>query len=203
MQGNDPNHYKIIATAKHFAVHSGPEPDRHRFDAWTSLTDLYETYLPAFETLITEAKAYSVMGAYNRLYGTPACASDLLMSEILRGKWNFDGYVVSDCWAITDFHKFHGFVGDAAQASALAVKAGTDLACGEEYQYLNQAIEKGYLTEADINRSVKRLFTARFKLGMFDPDSMVKWASITPDMNNTPAHSNFAQIGRASCRERV
>ena len=199
LQGNDPNHYKIIATAKHFAVHSGPEPDRHRFDAWTSLTDLYETYLPAFETLITEAKAYSVMGAYNRLYGTPACASDLLMSEILRGKWNFDGYVVSDCWAITDFHKFHGFVGDAAQASALAVKAGTDLACGEEYQYLNQAIEKGYLTEADINRSVKRLFTARFKLGMFDPDSMVKWASITPDMNNTPAHSNFArEVGRQS-----
>ncbi len=199
LQGNDPKYYKIIATAKHFAVHSGPEPDRHRFDAWSSMTDLYETYLPAFETLITEAKAYSVMGAYNRLFGTPACASDLLMKELLRGKWNFDGYVVSDCWAISDFYKFHKFVGDAAQASALAVKAGTDLACGEEYQFLNQAIEKGYLTEADIDLSVKRLFTARFKLGMFDPDSMVPWASITPAMNDTPEHSEFArEVARQS-----
>ncbi len=193
LQGNNDKYFKVIATAKHFAVHSGPESSRHSFDAWPSETDLYETYLPAFEALVREAKVNSFMGAYNRVYGTPSCASDLLLDKILRGKWGFNGYVVSDCWAISDFYKYHKFVPDAAKASALAVKAGTDLACGEEYRHLVEAVKAGYISGAEIDVSVKRLFTARMKLGMFDPQEMVPWASIKPSENNTEAHRQFAR----------
>jgi len=193
LQGDNDKYFKVIATAKHFAVHSGPESDRHRFDAWPSETDLYETYLPAFESLVRDAGVYSFMGAYNRVYGTPACASDLLLGRLLRQKWGFNGYVVSDCWAISDFYKYHKFVPDAAKASALAVKAGTDLACGEEYRHLIEAVQLGYISEAEIDVSVKRLFTARMKLGMFDPPERVPYSSITPSENNTEENRQFAR----------
>jgi len=192
LQGNDPNYFKVVATAKHFAVHSGPEPDRHKFDAWPSETDLFETYLPAFEALVKEAGVYSVMGAYNRVYGTPACASDLLMSKLLRGKWGFKGYVVSDCWAVSDFHNFHKFVNTPEKAASLAVKAGTDLSCGPEYGTLLAAISSGYISESQIDVSVKRLFEARFRLGMFDPPARVTYASILPAQNNTASNRKLA-----------
>lgn len=193
LQGNDPNYFKVVATAKHFAVHSGPEPDRHKFDAWPSETDLFETYLPAFEALVKEAGVYSVMGAYNRVYGTPACASDLLMSKLLRGKWGFKGYVVSDCWAVSDFHNFHKFVNTPEKAASLAVKAGTDLSCGPEYGTLLAAISSGYISESQIDVSVKRLFEARFRLGMFDPPARVTYASILPAQNNTASNRKLAR----------
>jgi beta-glucosidase len=178
LQGNDPNYLKVIATAKHFAVHSGPESMRHRFDAWCSEQDLYETYLPAFEALIREGKAYSVMGAYNRLYDVPCSASDFLLDEILRKKWGFGGYVVTDCGAIWDIYHGHALVTDSIKASVLGVRAGSDLTCGDEYSALADAVKKGYISEEIIDRSVKRLFTARFRLGMFDPDNDVSYASI-------------------------
>ncbi|MFA6484251.1 MAG: glycoside hydrolase family 3 N-terminal domain-containing protein, partial [Bacteroidales bacterium] len=193
LQGKNDRYFKVIATAKHFAVHSGPESSRHTFDAWPSETDLYETYLPAFEALVRDGKVNSFMGAYNRVYGTPSCASDFLLVKTLREKWGFKGYVVSDCWAISDFYKFHKFVPDAAKASALAVKAGTDLSCGGEYGELVEAVKLGYISEAEIDVSVKRLFTARMKLGMFDPQEMVPYASIKPAENNTEAHRRFAR----------
>ena len=193
LQGNDPEYFKVIATAKHFAVHSGPESDRHKFDAWPSESDLFETYLPAFEALIKEGGVYSVMGAYNRVYGTPACASDLLMKEILRKKWGFKGYVVSDCWAVSDFCNFHKFVPTAEKAAALAVKAGTDLSCGPEYGTLLEAVRLGYITENELNVSVKRLFEARFRLGMFDPPANVKYASILQNDYNTQANRSLAK----------
>jgi beta-glucosidase len=193
LQGDDSKYFKVISTAKHFAVHSGPEPDRHHFDAWPSMRDLYETYLPAFEALVKEAKVYSVMSCYNRVYATPASGNTFLLKDILRDKWDFKGYIVSDCWAVSDFYNFHKFVPSPDKASALAVRAGCDLACGNEYVHLNEAIKSGYLNEADIDRSLTRLFVARMKLGMFDPPSMVPYASILPSANNTKENSEFAR----------
>ena len=178
LQGNDPKYLKVISTAKHFAVHSGPEPARHKFDAWCSEQDLYETYLPAFEALIREGKAYSVMGAYNRVFNVPCCASDLLLDEILRKKWGFRGYVVSDCGAIWDIYNGHALVANAEKASVLGVRAGCDLTCGDEFRSLVEAVKNGYINEAILDRSVKRLFTARFRLGMFDPESEVPYSAI-------------------------
>jgi beta-glucosidase len=192
LQGNDPKYFKVIATAKHFAVHSGPEPLRHSFDAQPSKRDLYETYLPAFEALVREGHVYSLMGAYNRVYGKPACASDLLLKELLRDKWGFKGYVVSDCGAINDFYHGHNVYPNAKEASAAAVKAGTDLTCGNEYLALEQAVADGLINIKDIDVSIKRLFLARFKLGMFDPPSMVKYANIPFTENNTPEHNLLA-----------
>jgi beta-glucosidase len=184
LQGNDPKYLKVISTAKHFAVHSGPEPLRHRFDAWCSEQDLHETYLPAFEELIREGKAYSVMGAYNRVYNVPCCASDLLLDEILRKKWGFQGYVVSDCGAIWDMYNGHALVPNAEKASVLGVKAGCDLTCGDEYGSLADAVKDGYISENIIDQSVKRLFTARFRLGMFDPGSEVSYSVIPATEND-------------------
>lgn len=193
LQGNDPEYFKVVATAKHFAVHSGPESSRHSYDAWPSETDLYETYLPAFEALVREAGVYSFMGAYNRVYGIPACANNFLLEKILRGKWGFNGYVVSDCWAVSDFYNGHKFVPDAPKAAALAVKAGTDLSCGPEYGKLLDAVRLGYISEAEIDVSVKRLFTARMKLGMFDPQEMVPYGAIKTTDNDTEPHRQFAR----------
>ena len=192
LQGNDPKYFKVIATAKHFAVHSGPEPLRHSFDAVPSKQDLYETYLPAFEALVKEGKVYSIMGAYNALYGKPACASDLLMKDLLRNKWGFQGYVVSDCGAIYDFYNGHKMYPGAKEASAAAVLAGTDLTCGTEYVALEQAVAGGLISVSDIDVSIKRLFLARFKLGMFDPASMVSYANIPFSENNTPEHDRLS-----------
>ena len=177
MQGDDPKYLKTVATAKHFAVHSGPEPLRHQFNAKVSEVDLRETYLPAFRTLVVDAGVYSVMGAYNMFRDYPCCANPILYG-ILRNGWGFKGYIVSDCWAISDFYKFTHFAKDAAEAAADAVKAGTDLECGSDYKNLVEAVKRGLLTEADINVAVKRVFTARFKLGMFDPDAIVPYAQI-------------------------
>jgi beta-glucosidase len=177
MQGDDPKYLKTVATAKHYAVHSGPEPLRHSFNAKVSEIDLRETYLPAFRTLVMDAGVYSVMGAYNMFRDYPCCANPILYG-ILRNEWGFKGYIVSDCWAISDFYKFTKFAKDPAEAAAQAVKAGTDLECGSDYKNLLEAVKRGLLTEDDINVAVKRIFTARFKLGMFDPDQMVPYAQI-------------------------
>ncbi len=191
MQGTDTKYLKTVATAKHYAVHSGPEPLRHSFNAKVSEVDLRETYLPAFRTLIVDAGAYSVMGAYNMFRDFPCCANPILYG-ILRNEWGFEGYIVSDCWAISDFYKYQNYAKDGAEASAQAVKAGTDLECGFDYGNLMTAIERDLLTEGDIDIAVKRIFTARFKLGMFDPDEMVPYAQIPffvncSDYNNTLA----------------
>jgi len=199
LQGTDPNYLKVVATAKHFAVHSGPESERHRFDAWPPLQDLYDTYLPAFEALVKEAGVYSVMSCYNRVYGVPSSASNFLFQDILRNTWGFRGYVVSDCWAISDIYNFHKYVPTAEQAASLSVRAGTDLACGPEYASLVNAVKLGFISEFEIEQAVKRLTEARFRLGMFDPPSRVPYASITPAMNNTPEHDALAlQVARES-----
>ncbi|HET9131238.1 MAG TPA: glycoside hydrolase family 3 N-terminal domain-containing protein, partial [Terriglobia bacterium] len=169
LQGNDPKYLKVVSTPKHYAVHSGPEPIRHEFDAEINLTDLYDTYLPAFEACIRKAGAWSVMGAYNSTLGVPCCASDLLLDQILRQRWGFQGYVVSDCGAIRDIYAGHHYARNVAEASALAVKAGCDLSCGGEYGSLVQAVKSGLIAEKEIDESVRRLMMARFKLGMFDP----------------------------------
>ena len=192
LQGNDPRYFKVIATPKHYAVHSGPEPERHGFDAKAMERDLRETYLPAFRATIVEGKAYSVMCAYNRTNDEPCCANKKLMTDILRGEWGFNGYVVSDCGAIRDIWEGHKFVKTEVEASALAVRAGTDLTCGKEYASLIQAVKQGLITEAEIDTALKRLMTARFRLGMFDPPEMVQYARIPFSQNDTPEHRGLA-----------
>jgi beta-glucosidase len=199
LQGDDPKYLKVVATAKHYAVHSGPEPLRHEFNAKVSEVDLRETYLPAFRTLIMDAGAYSVMGAYNMFRDYPCCANPILYG-ILRNEWGFKGYIVSDCWAITDFYKYTHFAKDAAEAAAQAVKAGTDLECGSDYKNLMSAIDRKLLTEADIDVAVKRVFTARFKLGMFDPDEIVPYAQI-PFFVNCSDYNN--SLSRQAARESI
>ena len=184
---------KLIATPKHFAVHSGPEPDRHTFNAIISNHDLYDTYLPAFEACIKEAGAYSIMCAYNSLYGKACCGSPPLLHKILRLDWGFKGYVVSDCGAVSNIYRTHKLVGTAPEAAALAVKSGTDLNCGQIYKTdLIKAVKEGLLSEKDINTAVKRLFTARFKLGMFDPPNKVPYSKFTIKENDTEEHRQLA-----------
>ncbi|MEN3332254.1 MAG: beta-glucosidase [Blastocatellia bacterium] len=192
LQGNDPKYYKVISTPKHYAVHSGPEPERHRFDAVTDPRDLYETYLPAFEACIKEGGADSVMCAYNRYGGEACCASDTLLRKLLRDDWRFKGYVVSDCGAISDIQAGHKLVKTLAEASAMAVKLGTDLSCGQEYKTLAEAVKRGLISEAEIDVSLRRLFTARFKLGMFDPPEMVAFTKIPMSENDSPAHRQLS-----------
>jgi beta-glucosidase len=193
LQGTDEKYFKVIATAKHYAVHSGPEPSRHLFNAQTSDIDLYETYLPAFRTLVKEGHVYSVMGAYNRFRGESASSSPFLF-HILRNDWGFKGYIVSDCGAVTDIWKYHKITPDAATASALAVKTGLDLECGSSFKSLKEALDRKLLTEADIDITIKRLFTARFKLGMFDPEEIVPYAQIPFSVNNNSAHDWLARV---------
>jgi beta-glucosidase len=193
MQGDDPKYLKTIATAKHYAVHSGPEPLRHSFNAKVSESDLRETYLPAFRTLVVDAGVYSVMGAYNRFRDFPCCANPVLYG-ILRNEWGFKGYIVSDCWAISDFYKFNGFAKDATEAAAQALRAGTDLECGVDYKNLLAAVDRGLLKENDINTSVRRVFTARFMLGMFDPDEMVPYAQIPYFVNCSDYNNSLARL---------
>ncbi len=188
LQGDDPKYYEAIATPKHYAVHSGPESERHRFNAAPSAFDLEDTYLPAFRATITEGNADSIMCAYNAIYGFPACASPLLLKQKLRGAWKFQGFVTSDCGAIGDFYSTekqgfsgtagHHFSPDAAHASATAVLAGTDTSCGDEYDALPQAVKQGLLPESALDTAVKRLFTARIRLGLFDPPSQVEYARL-------------------------
>lgn len=193
LQGNDPKYYKTVATPKHFAVHSGPESLRHEFDVDVSERDLLETYLPAFEATVREAKAGSVMSAYNRFRGLSATGSPLLLTDILRGKWGFDGYVVSDCGAVRDIFENHKIVSSEAEAAATALKAGCDLNCGEYYKYLPEALEKGLITEKDLDIALTRLFTARFKLGMFDPADMVPFNDIPFSVNDNAQHRELSK----------
>ncbi|HSB11256.1 MAG TPA: glycoside hydrolase family 3 C-terminal domain-containing protein [Blastocatellia bacterium] len=192
LQGDDPKYFKVISTPKHYAVHSGPEPERHGFNAVTDQRDLFETYLPAFEACVKEAGAYSVMCAYNRYLGEPCCAQNTLLRRILRDEWKFPGYVVSDCGAVYDIYKFHKAAEDAASASAMSVKAGTDLECGNDYRSLLDAVKKGLVTEAELDVSLKRLFAARFKLGMFDPPDAVPYSSISISENDSTEHRRLS-----------
>ncbi|MDD2306352.1 MAG: glycoside hydrolase family 3 C-terminal domain-containing protein [Prolixibacteraceae bacterium] len=193
LQGDDPNYLKVVATAKHFAVHSGPEPSRHVFDAKVSERDLRETYLPAFRTLVVDGDVYSIMGAYNRFRGEACCASPFL-SGILRNEWGFKGYIVSDCWAIADIWQYHKIAKDEAEAAAMAVKTGTDLECGNTYKALPEALKRGLITEKDLDVCVGRLLTARMKLGMFDPDEKVAYAQIPFSVNDNPAHDQLSRV---------
>ena len=192
LQGDDSRYLKLVATPKHYAVHSGPESDRHHFDAIADERDIRETYLPAFEACVREAKAASVMGAYNRTNGEPCCASPTLLEKILRQEWGFDGYVVSDCGAILDIYAHHKVVDTPEQAAALAVKAGCELNCGEVYPSLLDAVQQGLISEDIIDRAVKRLFTARFRLGMFDPPEQVPYTQIPYEIVDSPEHRELA-----------
>ena len=193
LQGDDPKYFKTIATVKHYAVHSGPEPERHTFDAVVSERDLRESYLPHFEAGIRTGGAYSLMCAYNSIDGKPACGSDMLLKDILRGEWKFPGYVVSDCGAIDDIYLRHHAAATAPEAAAMGVRTGTDLDCGRVYPNLVQAVQQGLISEAQIDTSVTRLFLARFKLGMFDAPEHVRWAATPFSELDSPAHRALAR----------
>jgi beta-glucosidase len=193
LQGDDPHYYKTIATPKHYAVHSGPESTRHTFNVNPSPHDLEDTYLPAFRATVIEGKAGSVMCAYNSLNGEPACANTYLLSDTLRKTWGFNGYVTSDCAAITDVSGGHKFAPDLEHASVVSVRAGTDTSCGKEYATLVKAVHDGLITEPEIDVAVKRLFTARFRLGLFDPPSMVAYARIPFSETDSEAHRELAR----------
>ncbi len=192
LQGDDPEHLKLVATPKHFAVHSGPESLRHEFDARVDARDLRETYLPAFEACVREGGAASVMGAYNRINGEPCCASPTLLGKILREEWGFAGYVVSDCWAIDDIFGGHHVVDTPAEAAAMAVKVGCDLECGCMYLSLLEAVGRGLIDAATIRRAVTRLFVARFRLGMFDPPEQTSFAGLPYAINDSAEHRALA-----------
>ena len=205
LQGDDDRYLKLVATAKHYAVHSGPESKRHTFNAVVSERDLRLTYLPHFEACVREAGAVSVMGAYNRTNGEACCASPTLLQKILREEWGFGGptgseaYVVSDCGAIIDVYAHHKLVETPAEAAALAVKAGCDLNCGVTFPALLDAVDQGLIDEATIDRSLERLFTARFRLGMFDPPEQVPYAQIPYAVVDSAEHRLLAlQAARES-----
>ncbi len=207
LQGDDPRHYKTVATVKHFAVHSGPEADRHRDDIHPSAHDLEDTYLPAFRAAVKEAKVEGLMCAYNAIDGIPACASPL-MAQRLRGDWGFDGHVVSDCAAIADFFKpdAHRYNRTPEEAAAAAIKAGTDLFCAEfgldkssDPAIIVRAVREGLLPEATLDRAVTRLMTARLRLGLLDPSDPGPYAAIPASDNDMPAHAALSQeVARAS-----
>jgi beta-glucosidase len=201
LQGDDPKYYRVISTPKHFAVHSGPEPSRHTIDVQVSRHDMEDTYLPAFRAAVTEGKAASVMCAYNRVNGQPACANSFLLKDQLRGAWSFNGYVVSDCDAIADIFHGHHFTKSLAEAGAASLKSGVDNECADfftkaadnsDYIKYLEAVKQGLLTEAEIDVALKRLFTARFRLGFFDPPQSVPYAQ-TPDSEiDSAAHRELA-----------
>ncbi|MDR0642644.1 MAG: glycoside hydrolase family 3 C-terminal domain-containing protein [Treponema sp.] len=192
LQGDDPERLKTAACAKHFAVHSGPEKLRHTFDAVVSKKDLFETYLPAFKTLV-EAGVETVMGAYNRTLGEPCNGSTYLLKDILRGAWNFQGHVVSDCWAIQDFHKNHKVTSSPEESAALALNAGCDLNCGCTFPELVTSYKKGLVTMEAIDQALIRLLRTRFKLGVFDPPKQDPWAALKRDVINCEKHRNLAK----------
>ena len=194
IQGDNPKYFRAIATPKHYAVHSGPESTRHKADVDPTPHDLWDTYLPAFRATIVDAHADSIMCAYNRVDNVPACASKMLLGEILRGDWHFNGFVTSDCGAIGDFYESYGhhYSPDAPAGSAAGILAGTDTDCGTEYRALTDAVHKGLLTEAQLDVSLKRLFTARMKLGMFDPPAQVPFSKLQMSLVNSPEHAALA-----------
>jgi beta-glucosidase len=201
MQGDDPRYYRVIATPKHFDVHSGPEPTRHKANVDVSKHDEMDTYLPAFRAAVVEGKADSVMCAYNSINGEPACANQFLLQDQLRDKWGFKGYVVSDCGAVIDIYSGHHFKPTQAQASAISLQRGMDNECADffakvkddhDYKPYLDAVKEGYLKESDIDTALVRLYTARIKLGMFDPPSMDPYSRIPESELNSPAHKALA-----------
>ncbi len=208
MQGDDPRYLRVIATPKHFAVHSGPEPTRHTRNVEVSNHDMQDTYLPAFRAAVTEGKAQSIMCAYNRVNGEPACANRYLLENELRGAWKFEGYVVGDCDSVEEIYSAHHWVNTFAEAGAISLRRGTDNECIDSYaevtnnsddvQFLD-GVAKGLLTEKEIDVSVKRLFTARFRLGEFDPPNMVRYAQTPESEIDSEAHRDLAlKIARES-----
>ena len=208
LQGDDPKYFRVISTPKHFAVHSGPEPSRHTIDVQVSKHDMEDTYLPAFRAAVTEGKAESVMCAYNRVNGEPACANRFLLQDQLRGAWKFNGYVVSDCDAVVDIYEGHHFKKSQAEATAISLKTGMDNECADfftvakdshDYQPYLDAVRQGYLTEGDIDVALKRLFTARMRLGMFDPSEKVPYAQTPESEIDSAAHRDLSlKIARES-----
>jgi beta-glucosidase len=202
MQGDDPKYYRVISTPKHYAVHSGPEPTRHTADVKVSKHDELDTYLPAFRATMTEGKAGSVMCAYNSVNGQPACVNEFLLQDQLRGKWNFQGYVVSDCAAIVNIFRDHHFTKTQPEASALAVQRGMDNEClnyadikdDHDYKPYLDAYKQGFLKESEIDTALIRLFAARIKLGMFDPPEMVPYTKIDEKELDSPAHRELARV---------
>ena len=202
MQGEDSKYYRVISTPKHYAVHSGPETTRHTADVKVSKHDELDTYLPAFRATVTEGKAGSVMCAYNSVNGQPACLSEFLLQDQLRGKWNFQGYVVSDCGAIVNIFRDHHFTKTQPEASALAVQRGTDNEClnywdindDHDYRPYLDAYNQGFLKETEIDTALVRLFTARMKLGMFDPPDMVPYGKINEKELDSPTHREMARV---------
>ena len=192
LQGNDPKYLETVATPKHYAVHSGPEPLRHHFNVNVDPRDLWDTYLPAFRATVVDAHADSVMCVYNAVDGVPGCASKMLLQQILRDDWRFQGYVTSDCGAVGDITTGHHYTPDNEHGSAVAVQAGTDTTCGNEYTALPAAVKAGLIKESEIDIAVKRLFTARMRLGMFDPPDMVPYNKISMAQNDSPAHRELA-----------
>ena len=201
LQGDDPKYFRVISTPKHYAVHSGPEPTRHTIDIKVSKHDEEDTYLPAFREAVVAGKAESIMCAYNRVNGQPACANNFLLEDTLRGAWKFNGYVVSDCDAVKDIYEGHHYAKSMAEAAAVAIKTGMDNDCADfftvrkddsDYRPYIEAVKQGLLSEADIDRSLKRLFTARMRLGMFDPPSMVPYANTPESEIDSPAHRQLA-----------
>jgi beta-glucosidase len=201
MQGDRVRYLKTVATAKHLAVHSGPEAERHRFDARPSAHDLADTYLPQFESAVREARVESVMAAYNRLDGEACVASPTLLDGTLRGKWEFTGYVVGDCGAVDDVFAQHKLFPSLPAAAAAALRAGTDLDCGRAYRTLGDALDAGLVTGVDLDRALVRLFAARFRLGLFDPPALVPWSTLGADVIESPA--NLALAREAAARATV
>ncbi|MEA3461019.1 MAG: glycoside hydrolase family 3 C-terminal domain-containing protein [Bacteroidota bacterium] len=193
LQGDDPRYLKTVATSKHYIVHSGPEPSRHEFDAVVSERDFRDTYLPAFKKTVEKGHVYSVMCAYNRYMGEPCCGSAPLQEELLRGELGFQGYIVSDCGAIYDFHWGHKVVSNREEAAALGVLSGTDLNCGDQYEGLVEAVRQGLISEEEIDVVAERLMLARMKLGMFDPDEMVPWSAYPVDTLAAKPHKEVAR----------
>ena len=201
LQGENPEYLKVVSTPKHFAVHSGPEADRHAFDAIVGQRDLQETYLVAFKACVREAKAASVMGAYNKVNGELCCASKTLLQETFRKEWQFDGYVVSDCNALRDFHECHKVTKNALETAILAINHGCDLDIGgTTYPNLLSAVNNGLIGEDRIDLVVRRLFAARFKRGMFDPEGQVPFSQIPPELVNCEKHQ---QLAREMARESI
>jgi beta-glucosidase len=197
LQGDDPRYLKVVATPKHYLAHSGPEANRLSFNTKASEKDLRETYMPAFHACVTEAKAESIMGAYNRVNGEVCCGSRKFLQKILREEWGFEGYVVSDCDAIRDFLEQHKITANPVKSAAYGLRNGCDLNCGCAYEKLIQALAKGLITEADIDVAARRLFTARMRLGMFDPPERVPYAQIPYEANDCAAHRRLARDAAA------
>lgn len=200
LQGDHPKYLQAAGCAKHYAVHSGPEGLRHEFDAVVSMRDMWDTYLPAFEALVTEAKVEGVMGAYNRTNGDPCCAHPYLMQEVLRGKWGFEGYFTSDCWAIVDFYQGHNIVETPPEAAALALKYGCNLNCGSTYPHIVEAVEQGLTTEEIVDENFKELIQTRFRLGLFDPPEIVPFNAIGTDVIACDDH---IQLSRETAQKSI